>query len=294
MTILTQLVVLYAILLPSGLELALSSWQFIVLVSAVGLLTASGNVINDIYDVEIDQLNKPDKVLVGSKITENAAFYWYIGLTSIAVILGFILSNSIDKPIFSSVFIVVAFLLYSYAASIKSMPVVGNILISLLVGMVIIVTGIFELIPVITENMRGQYAALMKILVYFAAIAFVINLLREWIKDCEDVNGDKIGGRLTIALILGRQRAAKLISIITWMVVLGMIYIAVTYLYEYQISLIYWIFLLVAPLMYVAIQLWNADQAKKFHNLSMVIKLVLLLGIFYMFFCQVDEIKELY
>jgi 4-hydroxybenzoate polyprenyltransferase len=293
MTILTQVVVFYAVLIPSGLSLALSDVQFGLLIASVALLTASGNVINDIYDVEIDQVNKPEKVLVGNQISEKAAFYWYIALTSLGVILGFILSNSIDKPIFSSVFIVVAFLLYTYAASLKSLPVVGNVLISVLVGMVIIVTGIFQLLPEITDLTRDAYAQLMKTLVYFAGMAFVINLLREWIKDCEDVNGDKAGGRQTIALILGRKRAARVIAMITWVVVIGMGYIATQYLYVNQISVLYWVLILMAPMMYVAIQLWNTESAKRFNVLSQVLKVVLLFGIFYMYVYQWNQFSDI-
>ncbi len=292
MTVTTQIVVLYAILLPSGLELALETWQFALLVTSVALLTASGNVINDIYDVHIDTVNKPDKLLIGKKISEKAAYNWYIILTSIAVIIGFILSNSIDKPIFSSVFIVVAFLLYTYASTLKSIPIVGNIIISLLVGMVLIVTGIFELLPSITDATRSEYAQVMTILVYFAVMAFVINLVREWIKDCEDVNGDKLGGRQTIAILLGRQRAARCIALFIWMVVLSMGYFAITFLNDKQVSLLYWVFLLIAPLFYVAVQLWNASGAKKFHLLSQIVKVILVFGIFYMFFYNIDLISD--
>jgi 4-hydroxybenzoate polyprenyltransferase len=292
MTLLTQIVVLYAILIPSGLELALSTYQFALLICSVALLTASGNVINDIHDVDIDRVNKPDQVIVGVKITEKAAYNYYIIITSLAVVLGFIVSNSIEKPIFSSVFILVAFLLYTYATTLKALPIIGNILISLLVALVILITGVFELMPVITDATKSESADVMKILFYFGVMAFIINLLREWIKDCEDVNGDKAGGRLTIGLLLGRSRAAKFIALCTWALLLGMVYIVITYLYLHQVSMLYWILLLMAPLMYVAIQLWNAEQPTKFKTLTRVLKVVLLLGIFYMFIYNVNQITD--
>lgn len=99
MTILTQLVIVYAILNPSGVDLALNWWQLTLLILSTALLTAGGNVINDIQDVEIDKVNKPEKVLVGKVISENNAFTIYGVLTIIAVIAGFVLSNSLDKPI---------------------------------------------------------------------------------------------------------------------------------------------------------------------------------------------------
>jgi 4-hydroxybenzoate polyprenyltransferase len=279
LTILTQLVIVYGLLIPSLVDPALNWWQLLLLISATGLLTASGNVINDIYDVAIDQINKPEKLLVTKSISESSAYNLYFVLTILAVICGFVLSNSLDKPILSSVFVGIAFVLYLYASSLKSMLLIGNLVISILVALVILITGVFELFPVITESSQPVFKFLMERLLEFSLMAFLINLVREWVKDCEDINGDKAGGRNTLAIALGRTRAARFIAFF----ILGVIMLLGWFVYEYiylnDIITYYFIFLIMGPLMFVMIKLWTAQTQKEFRILSTILKVVLLFGI---------------
>lgn len=279
LTILTQLVIVYGMLIPSSVIPALNEWQLLLLIIATALLTASGNVINDIFDVEIDKVNKPEKLLVTKSISEKSAYNLYIILTILAVGCGFVLSNSIDKPIFSSIFIVVAFLLYLYASALKAILLVGNIVISSLVALVILITGIFELFPSINAETLMAYRFLMERLLEFALMAFLINLIREWVKDCEDVNGDKIGGRNTIAIVLGRTRAAKMISICILAILILLGWYVYEFIYLNDMATYYFIFLIMGPLMFVMIKLWTAHTSKEFHLLSTILKVILLLGI---------------
>lgn len=279
MTILTQLVIVYAILNPSGVDLALNWWQLTLLILSTALLTAGGNVINDIQDVEIDKVNKPEKVLVGKVISENNAFTIYAVLTVIAVIAGFVLSNSLDKPIMATVFVFIAFVLYIYATTLKSMLLLGNLLISILVGLVIMITGVFELYPVITPINQGAQQVMLKILFDFAIGAFLINLAREWVKDCEDINGDHSGGRNTLAIAIGRIRAARVVSIFLLGVIALFVWYIYNYLYQNQIALFYFVFIIIAPLMYVMLRLWSSEKTAQFTLLSMILKIVLFAGI---------------
>lgn len=279
LTLLTQLVIVYGMLIPSGVDPALQTWQLLLLLTATALLTASGNVINDIYDVEIDRVNKPEKLLVTKSISEKNAYNLYFALTILAVACGFLLSNSMGKPILSSFFIGVAFVLYLYASSLKSLLLVGNLVISILVALVILITGIFELFPSITPETQIAYKFLMERLLEFALMAFLINLVREWVKDCEDINGDKAGDRNTLAISLGRTRAARMIAVF----VLGIVTLIGWYVYEFiylnDVATYYFIFLIMGPLMFVMIKLWTAQTTIEFHLLSTILKIVLLLGI---------------
>jgi 4-hydroxybenzoate polyprenyltransferase len=229
--------------------------------------------------VAIDQINKPEKLLVTKSISETSAYNLYFVLTILAVICGFVLANSLDKPILSSVFVGVAFVLYLYASSLKSMLLVGNLVISILVALVILITGVFELFPVITEASQPVFKFLMERLLEFSLMAFLINVVREWVKDCEDVNGDKAGGRNTLAIALGRTRAARFIAFF----ILGILILLGWFVYEYiylnDIITYYFIFLIMGPLMFVMIKLWSAQTQKEFHILSTVLKVVLLFGI---------------
>jgi 4-hydroxybenzoate polyprenyltransferase len=277
MTLVTQLVIIYGYFPQTDAVLSLETWQVVLLLLSTALLTASGNVINDIYDVTTDIINKPEKVLVGNSIPEKKAFTLYILVTSSAIISGFILANSLEKP--AGLFIAVAFLLYTYATTLKSMLVVGNVVISFLVGAVVLITALFELFPAITDyNGEFQLEALLHLSV-FALFAFLVNLLREWIKDCQDVKGDHASGRSSLPIALGRKRAAKFMGVYTIILVIIIGYLATFELYTDAISLYGTLFLIMAPLMFIGLRLFTADSLKEFRILSLICKIVLLLGI---------------
>lgn len=277
-TVATQLILIYFLLEPGGASLALEIWQVILLCTSTALITASGNVINDIYDIRIDHINKPDRIIVGKRITEKSAFTFYIILTVVAIIAGFILANSLGRPLLVSVFIITSYLLYLYASQIKSYLLAGNVLVSLLVAMVILVVGLFELYPAITEGNRTVQAYFFGLLLDYALFALMVNLIREWVKDCEDLDGDHAGGRSTLAVVLGRARAAKLIAFFACIPLFLISWYVYENLYQNDIAYLYFIFAVVMPLLYVIVKLFSAESKKSFSHLSFVLKIILLMG----------------
>ncbi|MGB3591008.1 MAG: geranylgeranylglycerol-phosphate geranylgeranyltransferase [Nonlabens sp.] len=283
-TVCTQLFIVFGLLSHIPDAQSLKPYQLVLLIMATALLTAGGNVINDVYDIEIDKVNKPDKVIVGVKVTESQAMGLYLVMTVAAVICGFVLSNSIGRPLFSAIFIVVAFSLYLYASSLKSMLLVGNILVSILVAFVILVVAIFELIPEIDEATLIEYQQVFKILLVYSAFAFHLNLIREWIKDCQDVNGDRAGGRHTLPLAVGVNRNMKLVAVMTAIALVTLVYVVNTYFYRHQLLLLYGVFTLIGPLMYVTLKAWNASSKSELKQLSLIIKVIMINGISSFFF----------
>ncbi len=279
MTVITQVVLIYALFDLSGLTTALDNFQAVLLISSTALLTAGGNVINDVYDVAIDQINKPSKVIVGTKITEKTAMNLYFVLTILGVGLGFVLANMLDKILFSSIFIILAFLLYLYASQLKSMLLVGNIVISLLVSMVLIVTVIFDLLPAVDQTMIGFYQDLFLETLLYAGFAFVLNLGREWIKDCQDMNGDRAGGRSTLPLVIGKARTQKLTAVLLLVAAIGVGFIVTVYFYQYSWIVYPLVYGIIAPLMYISLRLWQIKTNKELTLLSLILKVTMLLGI---------------
>src|SRR5690606_36346808 len=119
--VLVQVFIKYGLFHPLGAETTLNSFQFTILVFATLCIAAAGNIINDIYDVEIDKINKPNKVLINKKISERNANWLFIILNVIGVTIGFYLSNRIGKSGFAALFIVFSALLYLYASYLKGM-----------------------------------------------------------------------------------------------------------------------------------------------------------------------------
>jgi 4-hydroxybenzoate polyprenyltransferase len=257
---------------------ALTTLQQVLLIISTLLIVASGNVINDLEDVVIDRLNKPAELIVGKRVTYNTAYLLYFGLTTVAILCAFWLANSLGKPLLASIFIMISFLLYFYSTTLKKILLVGNLVISMLVGSVIVITGIFELYPALTDTNQSIQLNPLVHLVKFGALAFFINLLREWIKDCQDINGDRAGGRSTLPIILGRKRAARFIAVYASIFVVATGYWTAVSLYNDSWGMYYILFAIMAPVMIVAIKSWSVENAKELRILSLICKLVLLLG----------------
>ena len=279
MTVLVQVVVVYFYLPQTYASPALDTSQVLLLFIINSLLAATGNIINDIYDVQTDRLNKPDRVIVGTFISEKIAYRWYIGLTVFMILCVFVLSNQVGQAKITGLYISASFLLFLYATQLKRVLIVGNVVISFLVAFVVLIIAIFELMSSITDDNRHIHLTLLIHLSVFALLAFLVNLLRENIKDCEDMKGDHATGRNSLPIAIGRSRACKLLSIYTLLLVISLGYLSTIHLNGDATSLYYTLFLIIAPLMFIGLRLWNADSLKEFKILSLVCKFVLLFGI---------------
>jgi len=243
-------------------------------------IAAAGNIINDIYDQQADIINKPNKIIIGKSISEKLGFNLYIALTILGVGIGFYLSNIIERPGFSALFIIISALLYLYATYLKNIIILGNILISCLVAMVILIIGLYDLMPAITPQNQPTQAVIFSILLDYALFAFLINWLREMVKDQQDVNGDFNTGRNSIPIAIGKDRANKVIAAIALIPIILIIYYMYEYLYENIYAVLYTLLLLVGPLLYFITKIFSAKTIKEFSHLSFTLKLIMLFGLF--------------
>ncbi len=261
-----------------NLTTALNNTSFAALVFATLFIAAAGYIINDIYDVEADAINKPNKQIIGKHITEEKANNLFMIFTVLGIILGIYVSWQIDKNSFATLFLIASFLLYKYATSLKSSVLIGNILVSVLVGFSILIVGLFEITPMLNVNNRDAYVFMFEILFHYAIFAFLINLIREIIKDLEDVDGDYKADYNTLPLTLGRKRASNIALIICLITIATVFYYVLAYLYENTYLLSYFIIAIIAPLLYCAVKLVSAKNKTHFTHLSLVLKITLFLG----------------
>jgi 4-hydroxybenzoate polyprenyltransferase len=283
MIALVQYLIKYALLLPffesHGVFTTLKPFGFNILVLATLFIAAAGYVINDIYDLEIDRVNKPDKVVVGKYISEKNALTLFIILNIVGVGLGFYLCNGIGKPGFFVIFIMASALLYIYSSYLKQMLLVGNIVVSLVVSLSILLIGIFELLPVMTENNRNVQITFFEIILDYAIFAFMINFVRELVKDIEDIDGDHKGGMKTLPIVIGRTRATKIVFALSFIPLISVTYYVVINLFK-QIEIVgYFLVFVIAPLIYISIKLFSAEQKAHYKHISLMLKLVMLTGI---------------
>lgn len=274
-----QIFIKYGLIPAFGVDSTLNTFSFTLLVIATLCIAAAGNIINDIYDLEIDRINKPTKVLIGKKISERNANRLFIILNVVGVAIGFYLANSIGKSGFAALFVVFSALLYLYASYLKGMFLVGNLLVSGLVAMSLIIVPLFDLLPAINVDNLASQSAVFKIVLYYALFAFSINLIREIVKDLQDINGDKKGGMNTLAIALGRKRTMKIVFALAVLMVLGIVFYMYEFLYNQQILMLYFLFAIVAPMLYFCVKSWDAETPKQYGFLSTLLKIIMFLGI---------------
>lgn len=274
-----QLVFRYLFLAQSYVDLALTDFNYILLVIATVFIAAGGYVINNIMDQDTDEVAKPQNRVVGVSISETVAYNWYIGLTIVGVGIGFYLSNVIYKPTFASMFILVATLLYMYATSFKQIPVLGNVVVALMLSTSIIIIGLFDILPAIDVDNRFRMKEAFDILMHYAIFAFIINLIREIVKDMEDMDGDYQSGINSLPIAIGVQKTKIIVGVLTVLSIGILAYYVNSNLFELDYVVYYAMILIVGPLIYFGVKLLNVATKKEFHHLSLVLKIILFFGI---------------
>ena len=208
----TQVLFYYSFVQPiylhDGATGAFPRVYFILLVISSLLIAAAGNIINDYFDLNIDEINKPEKKIIDKLIKRRWAIVLHILFSITGVLLGFYVDFS--TPVFWLGFsnLICAFLLFGYSISLKKKLLVGNILISLLTAWVILVCFFCYYRSFSCSNCepsiwQAELRRFIRVSVLYAGFAFVISLIREVVKDMEDMDGDARYGCRTLPIAWG-------------------------------------------------------------------------------------------
>lgn len=276
-----QLIIRYGFLKHEAVYLFLNDFQYSLLVLSTVLIAAAGYIINDVMDQETDSENKPNQIIIGKSISEAMAYNIYFALNVTGVGIGFYLSNVIHKPTFAGIFIILVTLLYLYATSFKKMLLVGNLIVAFILAFSILIVGIYDLLPLTFESNQKEMGSYFSLLLNYAVFAFIINFIREIVKDMEDVNGDYNQGMNTLPIALGVSRTAKVVFALAIIATAILLWYINTYLMNNNLyyAVIYGLVFVVAPMIFFVIKVWNAKSKKDFHLLSTVLKWVIFFGI---------------
>ena len=272
----------YGFLKFQDISLALNDWQFGLFVLATILIAAAGYVINDIMDQEVDQENKPEKLIVGHSISESKAYNLYLLLTITGTLIGFYLSYYvINKTSFFGLFVIYSILLYVYATDVKQIPFLKNILVAFILALSVISVGMFDVIPIIIPDNDAKVKLVLSIILDYAIFAFILNLIREIVKDLEDYSGDFNQGIRTIPVLFGIKKTVRLVvvlGVIAAILLLG--YINNNLMnFKLYYATIYALSVVVAPLIFFLIKIWNATTKEEYHRLSSILKWIIFFGI---------------
>ena len=267
--------------------------HFLLLIISSLLITAAGNIINDYFDRNIDEINKPEKKIIDKLIKRRWAIVMHIVFSFTAIIIGFYIDS--QTPVFwlGVSNIICVLLLFGYSISFKKQLLVGNVLISLLTAWVIFVCFLcyYRTLSCLGCDPFEWQAILrrfIRISFLYAGFAFVISLIREVVKDMEDIEGDKKYGCKTIPIAWGIPASKVFVAV--WLVVLiGMICIVQIYVWQlgWYWSAAYSVLLILGPLVWILRKLYQAQVPKDYHQLSTLIKLVMLAGLLSMAFFKI-------
>ncbi|WP_254167679.1 geranylgeranylglycerol-phosphate geranylgeranyltransferase [Chryseosolibacter histidini] len=237
--------------------------RFFLLVTSTCMIAAAGYIINDYYDVKIDLVNKPERVVIGQGITRRYAILLHTVLSISGVAIGVFLDWRIGLINFVS-----AFLLWWYSNDLKRQPFIGNLVVAILTALSIMIVD--------TLYKTGNY-----LIFIYASFAFFITLIREIIKDMEDLKGDNTFGCRTLPIIWGLRKTKLLIYSIIFLFSLTVLAFN---LFFVRLPLYYFIPFLFIPLLWLLFSLIRADTKKDFAWLSSFCKVILLLGVLSMAF----------
>jgi 4-hydroxybenzoate polyprenyltransferase len=269
--------ILYTTLLP------FTDKDFALFVLSVIMIAAGGNIINDYYDFEADREFKPGRPLASGLISLNTAFYLHAALVVCGIALGFYLGWGYSNFRIGYLYVICALMLYGYSAYLKKIPLVGNIIIAGLTAFVFVLLLLFEanFLHQITFD-AANYALTVMIsqLKFYGGFAFITSLAREIVKDIEDREGDEKYDVGTLAVQFG-QTVAKVVAgavLAVLLVVLSM-YMKIFYQAHAMKDLAYLGMALVVPVLIVLVLLFMARERKDFARVSLMLKVIMLLGI---------------
>ena len=259
-----------------------NSFEFVLFVIATILITASGYIINDIYDIETDRINKPDKRIIQVHLSESNAWKIYFSMIITGALISLYLAVQRNDLLYWFIYPIAVFLLYGYSRWFKGIPYVGNILVSLFCAAV---PGIFYLSEAsILKELKikdlSSFLSLHGLLLSYVIFAFLTNLYREIVKDLQDEAGDKLANIHTAAVYYGKKNtkfvalfSALVISMVITFTFSQAIFSNIPYLFAVQCLLIQ------IPLSVSIIKLIQAKDDKAFRNVGLWIKLIMINGL---------------
>ena len=249
---------------PAGA--ALLAPRFGLLVLAALLVAAAGYILNDYYDVKIDAINRPDRLVVGQLLRRRHAMLAHVLLSGVGVGL----ATALSWPV-GAVTLGAALLLWGYSARFKRLPLVGNVSIATLTGALVVLPA---LLPLATPEGR------LKAVWLYALAAFLLTAVREIVKDLEDMRGDAQHGCRTLPLVWGVARSKWVAGF--FLLCLGALVLGAAgqLLAWGRWPLAAWLLgLVLLPLGGLARLLRRADRRRHFRQLSAWCKAIMLAGV---------------
>jgi 4-hydroxybenzoate polyprenyltransferase len=227
------------------------------------LIAAAGYIINDYYDVKIDMINKPGRIVVGMLMKRRTAIILHTCINLAGIMAGFMVNWKVGVA--SGI---VSMMLWLYSVWLKKTAIAGNILISSLSAASLLLLTFY-------------YRSNIEIIFIYAVFAFFISLIREIIKDMEDMKGDAAFGCRTLPILFGIRKTKTILFALVIVFTAALIISGL----RIQINVLAYLGLFVLPpLMWLSYTLAKADSSRDFTRLSFLCKYIMLSGVVSMAF----------
>ena len=270
--------------------------NFVILLIVTILIAASGYIVNDIYDYNLDQINKPERVVLGKFLKSRDAIIIYMLFNSLAIVLSIFLCIKIKQEIYILVFLLIIYCLWLYSKKLKKYKIIGNILIAFFISLSILNVPLFSYKNILSDDRFFVFL----IISIFSVLAFLVNVKREIIKDIEDIEGDKMHKVRSLPITFGTKKA-KLVAIIIGIILMFAISSIITFQIlilrsdllldvggnqfsnpqiwgANYISIIY-MFIILIMFFYVELLILNATTKTNFTKASKLLKYLMLLSL---------------
>lgn len=241
-----------------ALEVILDKNLFlIVLLSA--LTIASGYIINNFYDSKKDLINRPNKSMLDRLVSQKTKLQVYFSVNFIVFLLAFFVS--IRAVLFFSCYI---FLIWFYSHKLKKIVVIGNLTASLLA-----VLPFFAILLYFKNFYHVIFA--------HATFLYLLILIREMIKDLENIKGDIANDYQTIPVIFGENISKKIITFLTISTIIPIYFLIEIFEVGYM-DIYFYVSMII--LIFFLQKLWKSETKSDYLKLHNILKFIVVSGVF--------------
>jgi 4-hydroxybenzoate polyprenyltransferase len=281
---LTQILVRYTIILPAlearNINAGMPDILFLLLVMATLLITAAGYAINDYFDLRVDRINKPDKIILGKYISRRKAILLHSFFNLAGFLTGALVSVIIGKWYLSFIFLIIPSLLWLYSLRYKQRFLTGNILVSFMSAFVVVIVWVYEFSALNITQVSPAITTINIFVGIYAFFAFLTTLAREILKDIEDLKGDTKTGCRTLPIIMGIRKSKGVVISLQIIIILFLTAIQIlTLRLELDFLFAYILLTVQFPVLFLINRIINAQDKQDYHYLSRFSKFTMIAGV---------------
>lgn len=272
--------VIYPPLIAHKIAPALTSKEYLLFLFIALCIGAGGYVYNDIVDQKTD-LENNKRLIVGHKITHKIALVTYLFLMIAPLLPMLSLTMELHRPDYLWYYLFVVVVLWLYNQFFKKMPLIGNIVVASLCAFAVYMPYMLELdaMTLLKQTDQENHKEALYIVIAFTIFSFLANLIREIIKDIEDVEGDQADGHRTFPIAYGIHKANTAALIFTILLLVLIIAWITPFLIDFKIQALLASLLLIAPISFLIVKMRRATESIHYYNLSQYWKLYFAVGI---------------